>query len=175
MSKKSSILLQIAVLALMLLLTLTLNGCGFHLRGAGEQFTLPFKTVYLGFAENSPLGLELSRNLRATDGTTISRDPKTAEALIEVLSESRDKAILSLNFQGRVREYTLTYSFRFLVKNAHGKQLLAPTEIILKRNISFNESQVLAKEAEEELLYKEMQADLVQQIIRRLAAIKAAA
>jgi LPS-assembly lipoprotein len=166
--------LKAAAAGLGLAAALTLAGCGFHLRGAGEQLNLPFKTVYLGFPENSPLGLELTRNLRANGSTVVSRDPKAANAIIEVLSETRDKAILSLNFQGRVREYSLTYTFRFRVKDQHDVELLKPTEISLKRSISFNESQVLAKEAEENLLYRDMQTDLVQQIIRRLAAIKPA-
>lgn len=151
---------------------LLLAGCGFHLRGSDAQFNLPFKTVYLAVPDNSPLGIELARNLRGNGQTQVVRDRKSAQAIIEVLAENRDKAILSLNFQGRVREYTLTYLLRFQVKDANGAELLAPNEIALKRTISFNESQVLAKEAEETLLYRDMQTDLVQQIIRRLATIK---
>lgn len=147
-------------------------GCGFQLRGSGQAYTLPFKTIYLGMADNSPLGIELARNIRGNGQTEVVRDAKSAQAVIEVLSEARDKAILSLNFQGRVREYTLTYSLRFQVKDNKGRELMGPNEIQLKRNISFNESQVLAKEAEEALLYRDMQTDLVQQIIRRLATIK---
>jgi LPS-assembly lipoprotein len=153
---------------------LLLAGCGFHLRGSDAQFNLPFKTVYLAVAENSPLGIELARNLRGNGQTEVVRERKNAQAIIEVLAENRDKAILSLNFQGRVREYTLTYVLRFQVRDAKGAELLAPNEIALKRTISFNESQVLAKEAEETLLYRDMQTDLVQQIIRRLATIKLA-
>jgi LPS-assembly lipoprotein len=58
------------------------------------------------------------------------------------------------------------------VIDAKGGQLLAPTEITLRRNLAFNEQQVLAKESEEALLYRDMQSDLVQQILRRLAAMK---
>lgn len=159
---------QVATVCLLGLLA----ACNFHLRGSGEQYALPFKTVYLGMPDNSPLGIELARNIRGNGQTEVVRDAKSAQAVIEVLAESRDKAILSLNFQGRVREYSLTYSLRFQVKDGKGRELLAPNEISLKRTISFNESQVLAKEAEEALLYRDMQTDLVQQIIRRLATIK---
>ena len=158
--------------ALVALATLTLAGCGFHLRGSGQQYALPFKTVFLGVPNNSSLGIELARNLRGNGEIAILHDRKDAQAIIEVLSENRDKSILSLNFQGRVREYNLTYALRFQVKDAAGHELLAPNEILLKRTISFNESQVLAKESEETFLYRDMQTDLVQQIIRRLATIK---
>jgi LPS-assembly lipoprotein len=147
-----------------------LSACGFHLRGSGGQYNMPFQSIYLAFGETSPLGTELRRNLRAQ--TTIETDPARAQALFDVISETRGKTILSLNSQGRVREYNLTSTLVFRVRDAKGAELLAPTEISLKRSISFNETQTLAKESEEVLLYRDMQSDLVQQILRRLAAIK---
>ncbi|MEC5217032.1 LPS-assembly lipoprotein [Actimicrobium sp. GrIS 1.19] len=150
-----------------------LSACGFHLRGSNGEANLPFRSMMLGFTDTSPLGTELKRNIRA-NGTLIVTDPKAAEAILEVLSETREKIVLSLNSAGRVREYTLYYKLRFRVKDNKDVELLAPTEIVLKRDISFNESAVLAKEAEEGLLYRDMQTDLVQQILRRLAALKPA-
>ena len=151
-----------------------LSGCGFQLRGSSGQYRMPFDSIYLAFSDTSPLGTELKRNLRAGDAVVIASDPSKAQALFDVLSEQRGKTILSLNSQGRVREYLLSYTVVFRVRNAKGAEMLAPTEISLKRNIAFNESEVLAKEAEEALLYRDMQTDLVQQIMRRLAAIKPA-
>ena len=158
-----------------LLAALTLAACGFQLRGSGDQYNMPFESMYLAFPETSPLGTELKRNLRAGDNVRIVDDASKAEALFDVLSESRGKAILSLNSLGRVREYSLSYTLVFRVRDANNKVLLGPTEITLRRNIAFDESQVLAKESEEALLYRDMQSDLVQQILRRLAAIKPAA
>ena len=155
---------------LLLLASLTtMAACGFQLRGA--EANLPFHSVYLGVGENSSLGTELKRYLRASDVSVVS-DKTAADASVEVLTEARQKVVLSLNTQGRVREYSLIYRMTFQVKDRAGAILLAPTEIALKRDISFNESQVIAKEKEEELLYRDMQSDLVQQILRRLAALK---
>lgn len=159
--------------ALTLTTAVLLSACGFQLRGSTGQANLPFKTIYLGFPPSSPLGTELRRNIRANDETQVVADAKAAQAILEVLSESREKAVLSLNSQGRVREYTLYYKLRFRVKGQQDQELLAATEIVLKRDFSFNEAQAIAKEKEEELLYRDMQSDLVQQILRRLAAIKA--
>jgi LPS-assembly lipoprotein len=153
---------------------LTVGGCGFRLRGSGGQSRLPFATIHIDFPDTSALGKELIRNIRAGSGTQLVDDPKAAQAIVELLSESRDKAILSLNTEGRIREYALLYKVRFRVTNAAGKELLGPTEITLKRDTSFNESQVMSKEKEEELLYRDMQRDLVQQLLRRLAALKPA-
>ena len=158
---------------LLLLAAVMLSACGFQLRGSGGQFNMPFHSIHLGFPETSALGNELKRNLRGA-GTVVIDEPAKAEAQFDVLAENRGKSILSLNSQGRVREYLLTYTLSFRVRDAKGGELLASTEISLKRSISFNESQVLAKESEEALLYRDMQTDLVQQILRRLAAIKPA-
>lgn len=160
------------LLALPVVTALALAGCGFQLRGSNNQADLPFKSIFLGFSETSSLGTELKRNIRASGNTQIATDAKSADVILEVLGETKEKVILSLNSQGRVREYTLNYRLRFRVKDKQERELLAPTDIALKRDISFNEAQVLAKEREEELLYRDMQTDLVQQILRRLGAIK---
>jgi LPS-assembly lipoprotein len=157
-----------------LLIAGSLTACGFQLRGSNGSYNIPFHSLYLTFSDNSALGTELKRNLRATDQVTITDKPDEAEAQFIVLGETRNKSILSLNSLGRVREYLLSYTLSFTVRDAKGNVLLAPTEITLHRNMSFDETQVLAKEAEEALLYRDMQGDLVQQIMRRLAAIKPA-
>jgi LPS-assembly lipoprotein len=171
MTTLKSLLVRAAAVALA---AAVLSGCGFQLRGSSGQYRMPFNSIFLAFADTSALGTELKRNLRAGDAVVIESDPSKAQALFDVLSEQRGKSILSLNSQGRVREYLLTYTVVFRVRNAKGAEMLGPTEISLKRNIAFNEAEVLAKEAEEALLYRDMQADLVQQIMRRLAAIKPA-
>ena len=156
-----------------LLLATLLAACGFQLRGSNGSYNMPFQSIYLAFGETSPLGNELKRNLRAIDNVSVVTKPEGAQARFEVVSEARNKAILSLNNLGRVREYLLSYTLVFQVRDASGNLLLAPTEITLRRNLTFSEEAVLAKEGEEALLYRDMQSDLVQQIIRRLAAIKA--
>jgi LPS-assembly lipoprotein len=165
--KHSTRLFLVALLA-----ALMLSACGFRLRGTGPQPVLPFKTLFVSYNETSPFGVQLRRNLDAMSNIEVVSDRKQADAALEVLSEQRDKQVLSLNSQGRVREYTLLYRLNFRVVDKDGKQLLAPTELVLRRIQSFNENQVLAKEAEEATLYREMQSDLVQQVLRRVSAIK---
>jgi LPS-assembly lipoprotein len=155
-----------------LLFATGLSACGFQLRGSNGAYAMPFRSIYLAFPDTSPLGIELKRNLRG--GSAVVADTAAqADAQFDVLSEQRNKVILSLNSQGRVREYLLTYTLSFQVRDAKGSLILPPTEIALKRSISFNENQTLAKESEEALLYRDMQSDLVQQIMRRLTSIKA--
>ena len=165
------------VCALVLAVSLTVSACGFHLRGDGGHYTLPFPTMYIGLPESSPLAIDLKRNIRSNGGTTVVNNPRDADGIVEVLTnpeKTKTKTILSLNRNGRVRQYLLTYNIVFRVLDKQGTELLAPTQLILTRPIDFNETQLLAKEQEELLLYKDMQTDLVQQMMRRIAAVKTA-
>ncbi|MBC3875659.1 LPS-assembly lipoprotein LptE [Undibacterium flavidum] len=152
-----------------LVLATSISACGFALRGA---VVFPFQSIYVGLPESSALGGELKRNLRANGKTEVTAQATNAEVILDVLGETRDKVILSLNSQGRVREFNLIYNLKFRLRDKAGREVLEPTTISLKRNLSFKENEVLAKEAEEALLYRDMQSELVQQIMRRLAVVK---
>lgn len=152
---------------LLLSVAVALSACGFHLRGKPD---LPFKSIYLNVSPTSQLGVELKRYLKAS-GIVVVDDKKDAEATFQLLAESREKKILTLNTLGRVREYVLFQRTRFSVTDKEGKILVPPSEIVLKRDITYNEQQELSKQAEEALLYQDMQSDLVQQIVRRMSAI----
>jgi LPS-assembly lipoprotein len=152
-----------------LLATLTVAGCGFQLRG--EQ-KLPFETIFLNTPPNSPLGATLSRQIRSGTETRTVEQASEANAVLDILGESRDKEILTLNAQGRAVEYKLIYRLRFRLHDGKGREYIAPTEMRAQRDISINDSQVLAKESEEALLYRDMQTDLVQQLLRRIAAVR---
>jgi LPS-assembly lipoprotein len=166
---------RVRVAGAALALALIVSACGFHLRGEGGHYTLPFPAMYVGLPESSPLAIDLKRNIRANGGTTVVPLQRDADGIIEVLSnpeKTRSKSILSLNSNGRVREYLLSYSIVFRVLDKQGNELLGPTQIALTRQLAFNETQLLAKEQEEALLYHDMQTDLVQQMMRRIAAIR---
>lgn len=150
-----------------LLLATVLAGCGFHLRG---DVSLPYKTIYFALPANSVLGAKLKLNIRSGKGTEIADTDKEAEAIFRQVLEKREKLILSINNQGRVREYQLRMTYVFRVVDAKGLDLLPLNEIVMVRDVSFNDSAVLAKEQEELMLWEDMQQDLVQQVLRRLQA-----
>jgi LPS-assembly lipoprotein len=151
-----------------------LSGCGFALRKAPE---FAFSTLYSGLPESSPLGVELRRSLNATRKVRVISDVRQlseAEVILDVLADQREKVVLSINSSGQVRELQLRLRFRFKLRTLGGKEVIPETELLLQREINFSETQVLAKEAEEALLYRDMQSDIVQQLIRRLAAVNKA-
>lgn len=156
---------------LALILAASLSACGFHLRGAGSA-QLPYKSMYIALPETAEVNIWLQRYIKASGSTTIVDDGKTADAVFQQLSDSRQKVILSVNAQGRVREYRLQLNYRFRVTNAQGQELVAPNEISLSRDITFDDSNILAKDLEEGLLWRDMNNDLVNQIMRRLSIVK---
>jgi LPS-assembly lipoprotein len=150
----------------------SLSACGFALRTAPNY---AFRTIYSGAAETSTLGTELNRNLEASGTVKVIRDVRQidqAQVILDVLLDQREKTVVGVNAVGQVREFQLRTRFRFQLRTLQGKLLIPATEIVLHRDISFNESAVLAKETEEQLLYRDMQSDIVQQVLRRLAAVK---
>ena len=156
--------LRRAKLTLCLAAALLAGGCGFQLRG---QTTLPFETLFVQGA--SPMLVELKRNVAAGSQTKLVNQAAGADAVLALNLEAREKVILSLDTSGRVREYQLRYRVGFHVHDAKGQNWIPTSEIALTRDISFNDSQIIAKENEEALLYRDMQTDMVQQIVRRLA------
>ena len=154
---------------LLLAAVLSLAACGFHLRGSnlnGTEFT--FKSLYLKAPAETPFVADLRRAL-ATNKVTLAGAPDQAELVLEVLSEQiPPKLILSLSGSGRVQEYQLVYRISLRAYDSKQNDWLPADEILLSRILTYDDAQVLAKEQEEALLYKDMRGDAVAQVVRRL-------
>jgi LPS-assembly lipoprotein len=151
---------------------LALSGCGFQLRGAAN---LPFETLYVAAAPTSTFATQLRRAVTSGSQTKVVNNPKEAQATLHLLGEAREKTILSLSAGGRVREFQLVYRVSYRVADKDNKELRAPTQIRLHRDFSFNDQDTLSKESEEALLYRDMQTDAVNQLLRQLQATRSAA
>jgi LPS-assembly lipoprotein len=152
--------------ALLLAALVLLAGCGFKLRGTAD---VPFQTLYIP-GSSGGIALDLKRNIQAGTAARVIDDPRQADAILEFSEESREKDILSLTGTGRVREFQLRYRVGWRVHDGRGGTYVPQNTIQLTRDVTFNDAEVLAKEAEEQLLFRDMQTDMVQQIMRRLAA-----
>jgi LPS-assembly lipoprotein len=145
-----------------------LAGCGFELR---RPLTLPFRTLALtGFAPHSPLEAELRRSL--TGLVKLVATPAQAEVVLHASTDLREKSVAATTAAGQVREVQLRVLFSARADTPGGKALMAPIELRLLRDLSTIETATLAKELEEAELYREMQADVVAQLLRRLAAVQ---
>mgnify|MGYP000913191338 CR=1 FL=1 len=78
----------------------------------------------------------------------------------------------SVSGSGRVSELRLRYLYTYRITDDKGRDLVTPSSIELVRDLTYDDSNVLAKQQEEKLLWRDMENDLVQQLMRRLAASK---
>lgn len=156
-------------LVAILVVAALLSSCGFQLRG---QANIPFKTVFIETSGYSLFANDLERAIRAGSNTKVVRNRDEAEAILKIVGESQEKRILSLSSGGKVREFELRYAVTYRVVDRANLDLATPGVIQLHRDLTYDDTEVLAKESEEILLYKDMKADAVQQMLRRLAVAK---
>lgn len=158
-------------------LVLGLTGCGFRLRGA---LSLPFTSLRTNLNLQTPLGQELLAQLKSSGVRVFSPSsevlpgqvPEVVDVVLDVLINQRERAVVGKTATGQVRELQLRHRFKFRVRTPSGRDLIDDVELLQERDLSYSEDLALGKEMEEGLLYRDMQSDVVRQVMRRLAAIK---
>jgi len=172
MKRRASLILM-AQLGLAAVATLGLSACGFRLRGS-QAFA--FSRIAILPNPGASLAEEVRRSFGGAVQVLDAKTPLTqAQIILDILQEQREKVVVGTNSSGQVRELQLRIRLNFKVRTPDGRELLPETEIVQRRDLSFNESAVLAKDAEEALLYRDMQSDIVQQLMRRLSTLPYAA
>lgn len=151
---------------------LLLAGCGFKL---SRPTAYAFRSIHITGSTPQGLGPEMQRQLQAVGAVEVITDPRQierADLVLELLQELREKVVVGRTSTGAVRENQLRLRVRLRVRNREGIERIPELELVQQRDITFNESFVLAKTSEETLLYANMQTDMIQQILRRLAALQ---
>ncbi len=152
-----------------LLSLLALSACGFELRKEPE---LHFRSVGLtGFSRHSALEAELRRQLSRTSVQVLD-DPSRAQVVIEAERDTREKVVVVPTSAGQVREWELRLHLDYVLRRPDGEVLLPRTEMTITREMTYTETQALAKEQEEAQLYRAMQSDAIHQVLRRLSVLK---
>lgn len=144
-------------------------GCGFQLRGAIE---LPsdVKTVYVSTSDQlSPFVAQLRQELKAT-GAVLAAAPEGADAVVRVLDDRTGRRVLSVNARNTPQEYQVYYVIKYSIDRG-GQQALAAQQLELFRDYSFSESDLLAKNREEDILRQAIARDLAVLVVRRLASL----
>ncbi|MDO9091316.1 MAG: LPS assembly lipoprotein LptE [Rubrivivax sp.] len=145
----------------------TLAGCGFELR---QPARVSFRSIALvGFARRSPLADELKRQLERQ--VQVLNTPDKAEVVLQALDDVREKSVVASTAAAQVREVQLRLKFNFRVRTAGGRELIPRAELLVTRDMSYSETAALAKEAEEAELFRDLQSDVVAQVMRRLASV----
>lgn len=165
---------------------LTLSACGFQLRQPPE---MAFRTVQLqGFASNSTLAARLAHDLEEAGVDVVSSTAQAAElgqaqgatgaavlarhVVLQALRDTSSETVASKTAYGQVRDLTLRSGFRFQLIRPGGEVLIAPTDLLLSRDLTYDEKDALAKMEESAALHRAMENDIVGQVLRRLAVVR---
>jgi LPS-assembly lipoprotein len=154
-------------LTVLLLLICIITACGFELRGSAD---LSFKTIFIQGKKIS-ISKELQRSLNS-NGVKVVEKVADAELVLELMSESYQKRILSLSGAGVVREFEITYLLDFRIRDSKNPLWGDVQSIRGRRDFSFSDSALLAKLEEEERLRQDMASDATRELLRRLTAYK---
>ncbi|MDE2627204.1 MAG: hypothetical protein KGL99_08655 [Burkholderiales bacterium] len=139
---------------------------------------LPFASMRTNLSDRSDLGRELRGQLVASGvrlegpSAPAGQPMPRVDVVMDVLAEQRERIVVGMTSTGQINEVELRLHFRFRVRTPAGRDLIPETELVQEREQSYNEALVIGKDAEEQLLFRDMQADVVRQVMRRLSAIK---
>ena len=146
-----------------------LGACGFQLRG---QASYAFRSIYVNAPAYPAFATELRRALAGAGSASVTETPAAAQVVIDITLVADDKQVLSLSPGGRVQEYALAKAVSFRVHDPDGREWLRPDDIVVRRAYTYDDTERLAREIQEQRLLRDMQVDAVQQIVRRLQAAR---
>jgi LPS-assembly lipoprotein len=148
---------------------LLLPSCGFQLRG---DPAVGLKTLHISTAGPTGVLTDIRRVL-ASGPTRLVATPRDAEAHLRIIAETREKTVQTITGTGRVYEFQLRLTVRYEVTlPGRDAPLIAPTDVVATRLVTYSEAAPTAKEAEELLLFQDMQVDIAGRILRHIAVVR---
>lgn len=146
-----------------------LYGCGFHLAGEGNFATELNNTHIQSTSSSNEMLRLLEKNLRSNQINVV--DAESATALLRILHEETEKVVLTVDSDGKAREFELLLRITFEVKRVDNTVLLDQQVIDLNRDFVFDKSDLLGTNEEEQELFSEMRNDAAKLIVYRLQTI----
>ena len=159
-------------LMIILLSALVVSACGYKLAGKADLDTVFDKTHVAHEARGRAMDELVEQQLKVNQVELVSAED--ASAIITILYERTEREILSVDEDGKVREYELILRIGFNVVDADGKKMTKNQDIRLSRDFLFDIDDVLGGSREERVLYQEMREDAARLIVYRLQAVSTA-
>lgn len=157
------------VFALLVLASATLTGCGFHLQGE-SQLPEESRRVHIATSDElTPFAVELRSAIERAGGT-IAGGSAAADLVLRIERDRSGRRVLSVSARNTPQEYEIYYYVEYTV-DRDGQQVIERQPLELIRNLSFDQSQLLAKDREEAILRDAMARDLAMLVVRRLESL----
>ena len=147
-----------------------LAGCGFHLQGAGSSLPEGTRKVFISTSDElTPFAIELRRAIERSGGEIVTSSA-AAETVLRIQRDRSGRRVLSVSASNTPQEFEIFYNVEYSVDRA-GKEVIELQLLELVRNLSFDESQLLAKDQEEAILHDALARDLALLVVRRLESL----
>ena len=158
----------------LLLTTILLAGCGFHLRGMVDRESIRWLNNVAIVIQQAHRDLEplLREQLKAYN-IGVNADPAFANYWLIIENETIEQNITSISSSTTPRQYQLIYTVQFKLQQTKGAEILPISQIVVNRQITLNSNRILGSNDEEELQKEEMRRDAAIQILNRLSKISA--
>ena len=148
---------------------LIVAGCGFQMRGQPE---LPpeMSRTFIAASDSQSLFYRRLKTVLRQNGVDVVDSPVDATAVLTILGDETGQRVLSVSARNVPREYEVFYRVSYSLQNDE-RTMLEPQEQTLTRDYTYNETLVLGKAREEELLREAIADDLVRVVMFQLAAL----
>ncbi len=148
-----------------------LGGCGYHLQGSGSLPPVLAKTYVASAAPRSDFVSSVTEALRLRGATIVGKE-EPGVALLNVTHDDTGQRVLSVSARNIPREYEVYYSITFSLQ-VGGEKLIEGETLVVTRSYTYDETQVLAKASEEEILRRALADDLARRVVRRIQGLGA--
>jgi LPS-assembly lipoprotein len=149
---------------------LLVSGCGFHLRG-DVTYPAAMATTYIDANDRYTRFYRQLRDSLRAGGVKLTSDPNAATAVVRILQDETGERVLSVSARNTPREFEVYYVVRYAL-DLGGRQALAPQELVLNQDYTYDETLVLGKSAERELIKDALARDLVGVVTRRFSSVR---
>jgi LPS-assembly lipoprotein len=152
---------------------LTAAGCGFHLQGAGTLPSAMMRTYVETDRAHSDFLLSLTDTLRQR-GAELLDAPAEGAAVLDITADDTGQRVLSVSARNIPREYEVYYAVTFSLRRGT-ESLIVNETLVVTRAYTYDETQVLAKAAEEQIIRRALAEDLARRVMQRIQALGATA
>jgi outer membrane lipopolysaccharide assembly protein LptE/RlpB len=161
-------------MARILVLSVGLSACGFHLQGTHQVLPPQLQQVYINtsYVPHSAIAPELTVALK-NDAVVCLNDPQQALITINILSDTSSSRQVGSGASQETRKYDLTSTVSFDLRDKAGKRIYGPVTVSSTLSHYVYSGQVLGNNQEEGNLYQALSRNVIQQILFKLGSEEA--
>lgn len=130
--------------------------------------------TYISTPDRHSLFYRRFRKALQAAGAEVVESATTATAEFTLLADETGQRVLSVSARNIPREYEVFYAVTFSLK-VGAESLIANESLVVTRAYTYDETQVLAKAAEEQILRRALAEDLARRVMQRIQALGASA